>query len=90
VWLIAATHRDLKAWSEDGKFRLGPDARELYAAIHGELDRQLLPRVLEFTGGNQHLAALLLGIARQTLRAKLRDLGLHVAHSLEASEDETS
>ena len=32
-------------------------------------------------------AARLLGIARQTLRQKLRDLGLHVAHSIEADED---
>jgi hypothetical protein len=28
------------------------------------VDRLLLPRVLEYTGGNQHQAALLLGIAR--------------------------
>ena len=32
-------------------------------------------------------AARLLGIARQTLRQKLRDLGLHVAQSVEADED---
>jgi two-component system nitrogen regulation response regulator GlnG len=48
----------------------------------------LLPRVLEYTGGNQHQAARLLGIARQTLRQKLRDLGLHVAHSVEADEND--
>ena len=39
--------------------------------------------VLGFTGGNQHQAARLLGIARQTLRVKLRDLGLQVTHSVE-------
>jgi DNA-binding NtrC family response regulator len=61
--------------------RLGPDSRDLYAEIHQELDRLLLPRVLEYTGGNQHRAALLLGIARQTLRAKLSELGLHATHS---------
>ena len=38
----------------------------------------LLTRVLEDTGGNQHQAARLLGIARETLRRKLRELGLHV------------
>ena len=27
-------------------------------------------------------------IARRTLRQKLRDLGLHVAHSVEADEDD--
>jgi two-component system nitrogen regulation response regulator GlnG len=68
--------------------RLGPDARDLYAEVHRELDRLLLPRVLEFTHGNQHQAARLLGIARQTLRQKLRDLGLHVTHSIEADEND--
>jgi two-component system nitrogen regulation response regulator GlnG len=66
--------------------RLGPDARDLYAEVHRELDRRLLPRVMEYTNGNQHQAARLLGIARQTLRQKLRDLGLHVTHSVEADE----
>src|SRR5262245_19480598 len=47
--------------------RLGPDSRNLYAETHQELDRLLLARVLAYTGGNQHRAALLLGIARQTL-----------------------
>ena len=41
-----------------------------------QLDRVLLPLVLGYAGGSQHQAALLLGIARQTLRTKLRDLGL--------------
>jgi two-component system nitrogen regulation response regulator GlnG len=70
--------------------RLGPAARDLYADTHRQVDRLLLPRVLEYTGGNQHQAARLLGIARQTLRQKLRDLGLHVTHSVEADEDEPS
>jgi two-component system nitrogen regulation response regulator GlnG len=50
--------------------------RDLYAETHREIDRLLLPRVLELTRGNQQQAALMLGIARQTLRTKLRDLGL--------------
>jgi DNA-binding NtrC family response regulator len=68
--------------------RLGPDARDLYAETHGHVDRLLLPRVLAYTRGNQHQAARLLGIARQTLRLKLRDLGLSVTHSIEADEDD--
>jgi two-component system nitrogen regulation response regulator GlnG len=66
--------------------RLGPDSRDLYAEVHRELDRLVLARVLEHTGGNQARAALLLGIARRTLRMKLQDLGLHVAHAVEATE----
>ncbi len=68
--------------------RLGSDARDLYAETHRQLDRLLLARVLEFTRGNLQQAALLLGIARQTLRLKLRDLGLSVTRTVEAEEDE--
>jgi two-component system nitrogen regulation response regulator GlnG len=67
--------------------RLGPASRNLYAEFHQELDRLLLFHVLEYTGGNQQRAALLLGIARRTLRTKLQALGLHVTHSVETDED---
>ena len=68
--------------------RLGPDVIDLYADTHRHVDRFFLPLVLEYTGGNQHQAARLLGIARQTLRQKLRDLGLHVTHAVEADDEE--
>jgi DNA-binding NtrC family response regulator len=68
--------------------RLASDVRDLYADTHRQVDRLLLPRVLEYTRGNQQQAALLLGIARQTLRLKLRDLGLSVTRSVEAEEDD--
>jgi DNA-binding NtrC family response regulator len=67
--------------------RLQPGSRDMYAEVHGQLDRFFLTCVLEYTGGSQHKAARLLGIARQTLRLKLRDLGLHVAQSVEADGD---
>jgi two-component system nitrogen regulation response regulator GlnG len=70
--------------------RLGPDAHDLYAEVHRELDRLLLRRVMEFAQGNQNRAARLLGIARQTLRQKLRDLGLHVMHSVEVDDSDLS
>src|SRR6516162_9530266 len=70
--------------------QLASDAQDIYAATHRQVDRVLLPRVLEYTGGNQHQAARLLGIARQTLRQKLRDLGLHVTHAVEGDEEERS
>src|SRR5882724_7923538 len=56
--------------------RLASDVRELYVDAHRQLDRVLLPRVLKYTQGNKHEAALLLGIARQTLRLKVREIGL--------------
>ena len=77
---------------ETGQFvirqRLGSDARDLYAETHRQMDRLLLPRVLESTQGNLYQAARLLGIARQTLRLKLRDLGLSIARTIEAEEEE--
>ena len=68
--------------------RIGSDLRDLYAETHRQVDRQLLARVMEFTQGNLQQAALVLGIARQTLRLKLRDLGLSVPRSPEAEESD--
>jgi two-component system nitrogen regulation response regulator GlnG len=68
--------------------RVGSDARDLYAEAHRQVDRFLLPRVLEHTSGNLQQAALLLGISRQTLRLKLRELGLYVSRPGEAKEDD--
>jgi DNA-binding NtrC family response regulator len=61
---------------------------DLYGETHEKLDRILLPLVLKFTAGNQHHAARLLGIARQTLRQKLRDLGMSISHSVQAEEND--
>lgn len=58
--------------------RLTPDATDLYTETHRLLDRLLLTRTLEFTSGNQHSAARILGISRQTLRTRLRELGIQV------------
>jgi two-component system nitrogen regulation response regulator GlnG len=68
--------------------RLNPDASDLYARAHRELDRVLFTLVLQFTKGNHRYAARLLGIARQTMRAKLRGLGLQVNHSVDTIEDD--
>ncbi|HEX4797614.1 MAG TPA: sigma-54 dependent transcriptional regulator [Humisphaera sp.] len=77
--------RDLETFIRQ---RLKPDSSDLYADAHGQLDRFLLPCVLDYTGGSQHQAAKLLGIARQTLRLKLRDLGLRVTQSIESNEED--
>jgi DNA-binding NtrC family response regulator len=60
--------------------RLGPDACDLYAETHQQVDRLLLPHVLNYTRGSKQKAASLLGIARQTLRLKLREQGLLGSH----------
>src|SRR5205823_4460399 len=68
--------------------QLSSDASDLYEKMHREVDRIFLTLVLDQTQGSQRQAARVLGIARQTLRQKLRDLGLHVTHSVEAEEDD--
>ncbi|MDB5322477.1 MAG: sigma-54-dependent Fis family transcriptional regulator [Phycisphaerales bacterium] len=66
--------------------RLHADSLDLHAEAHQELDRLLLADVLKFTQGNQLKAARVLGIARQTLRNRLRELGLAVTWGIEGNE----
>ncbi len=84
----APTTGELKGEAFVLRQRLGADVRDLYAETHRQADRLLLPRVLEFTKGNHRQAAILLGIARQTLRLKLRELGLAVARDVQKEEDD--
>jgi two-component system nitrogen regulation response regulator GlnG len=66
---------------------LASDQGDLYAETHSRVDRLLLTRVLEDTGGNQHQAARRMGIARDTLRRRLHELGLHYTRRLEGEEN---
>lgn len=54
----------------------GHKPEELYDLVIGEVEKPLFRAVLEYTGGNQSLAATILGINRGTLRKKLRHHGL--------------
>ena len=57
---------------------------DIYHKLHGEIDRILLPEVLDHVGGNQAQASELLGIARSTLRNKITDLRLTFEKRLKA------
>ena len=70
--------------------RLAPATHDLSAETHREVDRLLMTLALEYTHGNHRDASKLLGISRQTMRVKLRALGLHVAHSVEPDEEDAS
>ncbi|OWK41684.1 sigma-54-dependent transcriptional regulator [Fimbriiglobus ruber] len=48
----------------------------MYARVVGEVERELITRVLRHTRGHQGQACTQLGIDRKTLRNKLRDLGI--------------
>jgi DNA-binding protein Fis len=62
---------------------------DLHAEARRQMDRILLARSLEKTGGNQLRAARWLGIGRETLRRRLREVGIHLNHRVDAdAEDE--
>ena len=70
--------------------RLTPTANDLAAETHREVDRLLMTLALEYTRGNHREASRLLGISRQTMRMRLRSMGLHVAHSVESDDEDAS
>jgi two-component system nitrogen regulation response regulator GlnG len=70
--------------------RLSPTSNDLSAETHREVDRLLITIALEYTHGNHREASRLLGISRQTMRMRLRALGLHVAHSVESDDEDAS
>lgn len=74
--LAAMVERHLRAYfaaHEDGL-----PARGLYERILREVERPLIALTLEATGGNQIRAAQVLGLNRNTLRKKIRELGIPV------------
>lgn len=64
------------------------DAIDLHDAVHRQVDRILLTKVLEFTGGNQYQAARLLGLSRQTLRTRLREMKIQVTQTIAQGDDD--
>ena len=54
---------------------------EVYRGAVAALERPLLAHVLATTGGNQLRAARLLGLNRNTLRKRCRELGLDLPRS---------
>jgi two-component system nitrogen regulation response regulator GlnG len=60
---------------------LGSRPGDVYRAAVAILERPLLAHVLATTGGNQLRAARLLGLNRNTLRKRCRELGLDLPRS---------
>jgi len=94
----AGEEREVPREGIEGRFREGVRAelRRLHGAKDGALhayflaclERPLLEAVLERTGGNQLKAADLLGINRNTLRKRIRELGIEVPRRGEGAEGE--
>jgi DNA-binding protein Fis len=75
-------------WESFLNARLHAGSTELYAEALAVMERQVLTRVLRHTGGNQLQAARILGLTRNSLRYKLRALGITIARSVCAADDQ--
>ncbi|HEY4126126.1 MAG TPA: nitrogen regulation protein NR(I) [Rhizomicrobium sp.] len=80
--LGAAAERYLTRYFRAQGDRLPPPG--LYDRVLQEVERPLISICLAATRGNQIRAAQLLGVNRNTLRKKIRDLGLEVIKGLKA------
>jgi two-component system nitrogen regulation response regulator GlnG len=93
--LDPAVGKDVESEQKDFSFeafilrRLEEGTTTLSTEAHQQLDRLLLRLVLQHTGGNQVQAARMLGISRQTLRAKTREFMLSAsAPANDAADDD--
>jgi len=82
VSLSSAAERYLTQYFRAQGDRLPPPG--LYDRVLQEVERPLISICLAATRGNQIRAAQLLGVNRNTLRKKIRDLGLEVIKGLKA------
>jgi two-component system nitrogen regulation response regulator GlnG len=69
----------------DEKLRLPTE--NLYQDCLRRMEKSLLTKVLQHTGGNQVQAAHILGITRGSLRNKLRELGITISRTVASGED---
>ncbi len=74
-------------WDGFIQSRLAATSEDLHAELLGMVERHLLTRVLNHTGGNQLQAARILGITRGSLRTKIRALGITIERSVSADDD---
>ena len=71
--LEALVYERLKAYADSLQGHLPED---MYRLIMPQLERPLIQVALELAGGEKKRAAQMLGIHRNTLRARLKELGL--------------
>ena len=61
--------------------RIAAGSEDLYAECLAQMERRLLTRILQHTGGNQVQAARTLGITRGSLRTKIRSLNITIGRT---------
>jgi two-component system nitrogen regulation response regulator GlnG len=65
----------------DDYFSIRPPEGEVHGQLVAALEKPLIERVLQMTNGNQIRAAEILGLNRNTLRKKIRDLDIEIRRS---------
>jgi Fis family transcriptional regulator len=65
-----------KAISEINDLFFKENEGKVYRYLTDSMEKPLLVKLMEYTGGNQLKAAQILGINRNTLRSKLKKHGL--------------
>ena len=78
--LVRAVERHIRAFlaAHDG----GTGPSDIYDRVIAEVERPLIRLTLAATRGNQIKAAAMLGLNRNTLRKKIRDLEIPVVRGL--------
>lgn len=84
----AAADVRLPDWEPFLRARLHAGSTEIYAEAVAVMERQVLTHLLRHTQGNQRQAAQLLGITRNSLRHKLRVLGLTITQAVGSADDQ--
>jgi DNA-binding NtrC family response regulator len=72
------------------RHRLAGGTTSLLQETQQWMEEIVLPLVLEHTQGNRRQAARILGVARQTLRSKLRELGVTIQSSVDFGDPDES
>jgi two-component system, NtrC family, response regulator AtoC len=62
-------------------------SENLYEEVQRRVEKLLLTRVLQHTGGNQLQAAKILGITRGSVRTKLRDLAITIGRTVAGGDE---
>jgi two-component system nitrogen regulation response regulator GlnG len=79
----AAAAEDILTLGQFIDGRIAAGSEDLYAEALRRLERLLVTKVLQHTGGNQLQAAKVLGITRGSLRNKVRELGITISRTVE-------
>ena len=67
---------------------IGSGSSTLYEDWFSQMEKRLLTKVLQRTEGNQVQAARILGISRNNLRAKIKNLGIVIERNVSSKEEE--